>query len=81
MLADRPKYPSDNNRRPELAKSKIDERFTVYFLPDNLKFGRWQNRNEAEEALQIWLESFACQPVSTWQKYCQSRGFKSVSWV
>jgi hypothetical protein len=24
---------------------------------------------------------FTCQPVSTWQKYCQSRGFKSVSWV
>ncbi|MBD2653119.1 hypothetical protein H6G45_06380 [Synechocystis sp. FACHB-383] len=81
MLTDRPKYP---DRRPELVKTHIASRyggFTVYFLPDNLKFGRWTNLAEAEEALKIWEKNFTCQPVEPWQKYCQSRGYKSVSWV
>lgn len=78
MLAERPKYPQEPLK---LVTAKIAERYVVYFLPDNLKFGRWTNRLEAEEALKVWEENFTCQPAQPWRSYCRSRGWQSVSWV
>ncbi len=72
MLADRP-------RKPEIVKGKV-ENYVFWFIPDNLKFGRWTSKTEAENALEAWTE-YQNQPAINWQAYCRAVGIESVHFI
>jgi hypothetical protein len=73
MLAERPK-------RPELVPSE-HENYAFYFLPDELKFGKWTSRIDAEAAIGIYWAEYSEKPRCAWESYCRSRGFNSVHFV
>ena len=67
MLAEPP-------RKPEIVQGKVNHQ-TFYFIPDELNFGRWSSRSDAEKAFQVWPE-YSRKPPGNWRIYCQSVGFQ-----
>jgi len=77
MLADRPRHPHS----VQLVKASRNG-INIYFIPDEVdQFGTWTNYPEADTALKIWMRQFQDKPPAQWRSYCQSRGFKSVTWL
>ena len=74
MLAERP----NPNHGHTLAITEKGYQ-TIRFVPDQLDFGLWTSRIEAEDAFPIWAKDYQQKPKE-WQSYCKSRGYVSVSW-
>ena len=70
--------PEPNSRGYELAQGK-NELCVFWFIPDCPSFGFWNSKPEAEQAKEIWLKNYRNAKQKDWQKYCQSRGYKWVS--
>jgi hypothetical protein len=69
MLAERPGHTLQVTTKAYL---------TLRFVPDQLDFGQWTNKIEAEEAFPIWRDKYQHCPIA-WKNYCKSRGYKSVN--
>lgn len=73
MLAEPPRH----NPGHKLAIAEKDYK-AIRFVPDQLDFGIWTSRFEAEEAFGIWLKTYQGNPKG-WRSYCRSRGYESVN--
>lgn len=74
MLKERPN-PNHGHKLAQTTKGYQ----TIRFVPDQLDFGLWTSRIEAEDAFPTWLELYQGKSKE-WQSYCKSRGYVSVSW-
>jgi hypothetical protein len=64
----------------QLVQGKTDH-YVFYFIPDNIKFGRWRSRSEADDAIDVWRKDYARKPQANWQSYCRAKGFQSVEFI
>jgi hypothetical protein len=69
MLAERP-----GHKLEVITKAYL----TLRFVPDQLDFGQWTNKIEAEDAFPVWRDKYQGK-AQAWQAYCKSRGYKSVN--